>query len=275
MPAKLQIARPDPRFAQRAYRHIEACYPHHIWAIDFVAIRFFSFQLIICVIYDVFSQDYLAIRAGSGCDQELARRSLEAALAHAGTRAGVFMRRDNGKSFVTVPFQELLAENGIIDDPIPPGQPWLNGSLESNNTSLKAAFKTAALQRIPDEPDCARAARRHIDNAVLLLQRTCDQVRTTLNDSIARPKFGMPPGQVVNGQVDRTRERHDQFVRCKREERKKRMAALRKIPDRSARRKTFIEKVRHFFEMRARAMTTDRLYVLNEAIHRRYQAVEV
>jgi len=261
--------------AQRAYRHIEACHPHHIWAIDFVAIRFLSFQLVVCVIYDVFSQAYLAIRAGTGCDQRLARRSLQAAVAQAGTRAGMFMRRDNGKSFVTAPFQAILAENGIIDDPIPPGQPWLNGSLESSNTSLKAALKTAAMQRMAAEPDCSQAARKDVDNAVLLLQKSCDQVRTTLNHSIARPKFGMPPGQVMNGEVDATRERHERFVRRKRKERKERMAGLLETPDRPASQKTFIQKVRSAFDRCVRSMTTDQLYVLNEAIHRRYQTVEV
>jgi len=263
------------RTAVPAYQHIHASYSHHIWAIDFVAIPFLSFRLAVCVVYDIFSQGYLAIQAGTGCDQELAQRSLEAAIAHAGCRAAAFMRRDNGKAFVTVPFQEVLADNRIEDAPIPPGQPWLNGSLESNNGSLKAALYSAALQGMASEPAVFRSARHDRDTALAQLQNICARVQTTLNDTISRPKFGMPPARAMNGEVDATRERHDRFIHSKKKERRRRMHKLRQQPDKPTTPKTFLGKVARFVNKRVRAMTTDQLYVLNEALHRRSQAVQI
>jgi len=260
---------------QPQYKHIQAHYPHHIWAIDFLAVRFLGFRLVVCALYDIYSQHYLALEAGTGCHQTLAQHTIEVGVANARTRAARILRRDNGKAFLVQSFQNSLAENGIQDRPIPPGQPWYNGSLEANNGSLRTAIATAAMQEMPDEPARFRSARNDIRNALRLLQQTCDHVRTKLNEHICRPKFAMPPAQVLHGRVDCTRERHERFVKRKKQERRLRMERLQKTPDRSDQHKTFIEKVRHAFRQVAHSMTTDRLYVLNEAIHRRYQAVEV
>ena len=260
--------------AQQDYQHIQAEHPHHIWATDFIVLRFLSFQLIVCVLYDIFSQAYLAIQAGTGCDQDLAQRTINAAIAAADMRPGLILRRDNGKAFLTEHFQNTLADHDIQDAPIPPGQPWLNGSLESNNGSLKTAIKTTVMRQQLDVPTQFQNARKDIHKAVQVLQQTCDRVRVSLNDEIARPKFAMPPGQVLAGQVDSTRERHDRFIEKKKQERTQRMEALRSNPDRADQGKTFIEKVRHVFHQLLANMTTDYLYVFNETIHNRFLAVE-
>jgi len=260
---------------QPPYQHIQANYPHHIWAIDFLAVRFLGFRLVVCVLYDIYSQHYLALEAGTGCDQSLAQHTINIGVANAGTRAGRILRRDNGKAFLVQCFQDALAKNGIEDQPIPPGQPWYNGSLESNNGSLRSAIATSAMLRMPEQSDRFRSAHNDIRNATRLLQQTCNHVRTKLNEHICRPKFAMPPAQILAGRVDCTRERHERFVKRKKQERRLRMQQLRKTPDRTHHNKTFIEKVRHNFRQLARLMTTDQLYVLNEAIHRRYKAVEI
>lgn len=256
------------------YQHIQADYPHHIWATDFVVLRFLTFQLIVCVLYDIFTQAYLAIQAGTGCDQGLAQRTINAAIAIAGTRAGLILRRDNGKAFLAESFQDNLAAHDIQDAPIPPGQPWLNGSLESNNGSLKTAIKTTAMQQLLTEPAQFQDGRKDINSAVQVLQQTCDRVRVSLNDEIARPKFAMPPAQVLAGQVDATRKRHSRFIEQKKQERTQRMETLRDNADRPDRGKTFLEKVRHAFHEMVKDMTTDYLYIFNETIHNRFQAIE-
>ncbi len=268
--AELRVRLQDPRL----YQHIQASHPHHIWATDFVVIRFLGFQLVGCMVYDIYSQAYLAIQAGVGCDQDLAQRTITAAVTAAGCRAGQVLRRDNGKAFLVESFQNTLADHDIEDAPIPPAKPWFNGSLESNNGSLKTAIKTTAMQQMPDEPARFQHARKDIDSAVQLLQQTCDRVRTSLNDQIARPKFAMPPGQVLAGQVDSTRQRQDRFVAQKTQERRQRMEVLRHNPDRADQGKTFIDKVRRAVHRIVKPMTTDCLYVFNEAIHRRFLAVE-
>jgi transposase InsO family protein len=70
--------------AKDDYRHIEALRPHHIWAIDFVFVSFLGFSLRLCLVYEVYSQAYLAIVAGEACGRELAGRALEEAAERAG-----------------------------------------------------------------------------------------------------------------------------------------------------------------------------------------------
>lgn len=256
------------------YRHVRAEGPNHIWAIDFTVIRFLSFRLVLCVVMDVFSQAYLAVDAGTGCDRKLAEGALHHAVARAGRRAGVFMRRDCGSCFTTASFQDLLAGSGITDAPIPPGQPWLNGTLESGNTSLKDAVRTAALLSMPEENERFHAGRRGVRAAVDLLQDIGDRVRVSLNEEIARPKFRTTPAKVLAGEAEVDRERRKHFIERSKAERRERMQERRRQPDRPPGEPTFIGKVIRAVTDRIRSMSTDRLFVVNEALHRRYRAVE-
>ena len=255
------------------YRHIQAEHPHHIWAIDFVFLHFLGFRFALAAVYDIFSQAYLGIEAGMGCTEALAHRALDRAMANAGRRACRFLRRDNGKAFLTASVQELPANLRIEDRPIPPGSPWFNGSLESNNGSLKTTVKTLAMQTMARTPQLFGAAGRETHAACALLQEICDRTRGVLNREISRQKFEMPPQQVLDDKVPETRQRHERFVHRKKAERRARMDRLRRQTERKES-KTFLEKVRLKFSQALRAMSTDELYVLNEIIHGRYKAIE-
>jgi transposase InsO family protein len=256
------------------YRHIRAEYPHHIWAIDFVFLRFLGFRFALAVVYDIFSQAYLGIEAGMGCTDALAHRALDRAAANAGRRACRFLRRDNGKAFLAASVQELLANLRIEDRPIPPGSPWFNGSLESNNGSLKTTVKTLAMQTMARTPQLFASVGKETHAACALLQKICDRTRDVLNRKISRQKFDMPPQQVLDDKVSETRQRHERFIRRKRADRRKRMERLRRQTERKDDSKTFLDKVRLKFSQALRAMSTDELYVLNEIIHGRYKAIE-
>jgi len=255
------------------YQHIEALAPHHIWAIDFVNINFLGFRFCLCVIYDIFSQAYLCIQAGDGCTEDLACRALKQAAVSADCQARFFLRRDNGKAFITESFQELLVALELTDQPIPPGSPWFNGSLESNNGNLKASIKAAGMQGLVNTP-LDFQIRGDIGAVLDVLQRTCDTTLQVLNEKISRPKFEMPPQQVMDGKIDETRKRHQRFIEQKTADRSARMADLRQRANRSERNKTFLEKIRRYFKQAAKAMSTDQLYVLNEIIHGRFLAIE-
>jgi hypothetical protein len=263
------------REAQQSYENVKAQYPNHIWAIDFVAVNFLSFQLVVCEVYDIFTQAYHAIQAGTGCDHQLAQATIRAAVANAGNRAGIILRRDNGKAFEVESFQAMLEGQAIADAPIPPGKPWFNGSLESNNSSLKATIKTKAMQAMPNEAVRYRHARGDIRKAVALLQQACDRAGTTLNDELSRTKFAMPPTQVLNGELAATLQRHDLFRSRKKQERKQRMEALRATPDRPDSGKRFIDKIRRAFHRLKSTLSTNQLYIFNEILHGRFQAVEI
>jgi transposase InsO family protein len=262
------------RAEQPPYKNVAAQHPNHIWAIDFVALDFLGFKLVVCEVYDVFTQAYHAIQAGTGCDHQLAQATIQNAVANAGDKAGRILRRDNGKAFEVESFQAML-DGKMVDAPIPPGNPWLNGSLESNNTSLKATIRTKAMQAMPDQGGRYRHAHGVVSKAVALLQQASDRARITLNDELSRSKFAMPPAQVLNGEQATTQERHSLFRSRKKQERKQRMEALRDNPDRSDSGKRFIDKIRSSFHRFKATLKTDQLYVLNEILHSRFQAIGI
>jgi transposase InsO family protein len=261
---------------RRDYSHIQARRPHHIWAMDFAMVDFLGYRLALCEVYDVYSQAYLAVRAGDGCSSELAEETLRAALAGTGGQApGTMLRRDNGAAFRTEQFQEIVDKHGIRDAPIPPGQPWHNGSLEAGNGSLRTAILATAMREALLRPETFDDARAAAGRAVGLLDGICQDTRRMLNEQIARPKFDMPPARVVDGEKQRTLERQQRFRDRKKAERAQRMKELRSQPARPDKNKSFLDKVRQAIGHRIKAMTTDQLYVLNEVIHGRFKAVQV
>jgi hypothetical protein len=270
----LESALRDREVLQEPYVHIQPTCPHDIWAVDFVFIAFLGFRLTLCVVYDIFTQGYMSIACGTGCTAELAGEALDQAVTTLGEQPCSFLRRDNGKAFVAESVQAFLASYEIIDQPIPPGQPWFNGSLESNNGNLKNTIKATALQLMATNPRTVGQGRRDVDSAVALLQEVCETTRGVLNVEISRPKFQMPPQAVLDNKITETQARHEQFKTCKTAERAKRMATLRACPDRPERGKTFLDKIGQLFRKKARDISTNTLFAINEIIHGRYAAIE-
>jgi transposase InsO family protein len=261
---------------RRGYSHIQACRPHHIWAMDFAMIDFLGYRLAACEVYDVYSQAYLAVCTGTGCSSELAEETLRKALAATGNQApGTILRRDNGSAFRTTQFQAIIENNEIQDAPIPPGQPWFNGSLEAGNGSLRTAILATAMRETLLRPKLFNEARTNVGRAAGLLDAICEDTRRMLNDRIARPKFEMTPAMVMNGEKRQTLERHQRFKARKKAERAQRMKELRSQPARPDRNRSFLDKVRQAIGHKIKTMTTDQLYVFNEVIHGRFKAVQV
>jgi transposase InsO family protein len=261
---------------RRSHSHVQACRPHHIWAMDFAMIDFLGYRLAACEVYDVYSQAYLAVRTGTGCSSELAEETLRKALAETGERSpGTILRRDNGSAFRTAEFQTILDNNEIRDAPIPPGQPWFNGSLEAGNGSLRTAILAAAMREAPLRPEPFNEARANVGRAVGLLDGICEDTRRMLNERIARSKFKMTPAMVMSGEEKQTLERHQRFKDRKKAERAQRMKELRSQPGKLDGNRSFLDKVRHAVGRKIKAMTTDQLYVFNEVVHGRFKAVQV
>lgn len=256
------------------YEHIQAEYKNHIWAIDFVDLRFFGFGLCLCVVYDIYTQAYHSILAGSGCDRDLAHRCITAAVKHNGGESAVLLRRDNGSAFTTDTVQNLLNYLFMQDNPIPPASPWFNGSLESNNTGLKATVKTMGMQRLADDSKFAGLARKSEDDAIKALQGLCDNAFASLNNEISRPKFGMPPQQLIDGNENQTRNRHTAFKEKRKKERKERMKEIRSSSIKTNY-KSFMSKAKSAIKRKLSDMPTDKLFAFNESIHGRFAAIEL
>lgn len=254
------------------YLHFRAEHPNHVWAVDFVNITFQGIKFALCVIFDEFTQNYPAIRVGMGADHELAVETFQEALKESGTRPE-YLRRDNGKPFITEQFQEQLQ---LIEDyPVPPGSPWFNGGLESSNGPLKTAVKTLGMQDMAVDPAFFREIRKHRDLAMETLQGIVDRVQAVVNKEIARIRHRMPPEKVLSGQKQATNARHREFINRKREERTRRMAAIRANPQTGSRRpKTLIDKVHVIAKRMLKNMETNAVFVLDEALHQRFAMFE-
>ena len=259
------------RRENEAYRHFQAEYPNHVWAIDFSNIQFLGMTFVLCAVYDEYSQDYLAVGVGLWADHELAAASFQQALLRSSRRPEL-VRRDNGKPFLTEGFQGVM---GLIQDcPVPAHSPWYNGSLESCNTSLKAAVKTSGMQEMAAQADVYREARQDREAALAVLRELVERVRVMLNEDISRLKHRMPPAKVFGGQEEASRERQQAFVARKRQERLERMAAIRANPDGRRAPKTLFAKVESIARRIIGKMETNVLYVLNEALHHRFRLFE-
>lgn len=256
-----------------SYEHFRAEYPDHVWSMDFSRIMVLGMPVALCEVYDEYSQNYLALEAGCFADHELAVSSFQKALEHA-LAPPKWLRRDNGKPFLTEAFQQALEGGGPQDCPIPPGSPWFNGSLESSHTSLKNTIKTTVMQDMAHNPALFRECRQDPSAIVDLLQGIIDRVRVLVNEDISRLKQGMPPAKVYNGEEAATRRRHQVFIARKHRERRHRMATLRALPDDQRPYKTMLEKIEVIARKIIDSMETSALYTLNEVLHHRYHLCE-
>lgn len=257
--------------ALAAYAHFRAEYPHHIWSIDFSYLKFLGTTFALALVYDEYSQAYLAVEAGGWADGQLAVTAFRKALLRS-PQPPALLRRDNGRPFQTEDFQRLLGAG--CDHPVPPGSPWYNGSLESGNTSLKAAIKTVGMQTMATAPDAFRLARQDQDAALALLAQLTERVRTKLNEDIARLKYGMPPIKVLEGRVAETRSRQAAFKTRRQLERLKRMADFRAAPAGQRAPQTLRSKMETIARRIITKMETSALYVLNELLHCRFRLFE-
>jgi len=253
------------------YKHFRALYPDHIWAIDFVNLVFQGITFVLCVIYDEYSQKYLALGVGFTADHGLACDCLERVLS--GPAKPLYVRRDNGKPFLTELYEQLLGT--IRDYPIPPHSPWWNGSLESCNQSLKAAIKTTGMQEMVEKADVYREARKDREALLETLTSLVGRVQTRLNEYIARDKHGTTPANAYSGQADQDKERRKAFIERKRRERSERMEKIRADPKKAQHKlKTMAAKVKSIGRKLIGQISTDELFVLVEALHHRYRMFE-
>ncbi len=254
------------------YQHLRAEFPNHIWATDFSNIKFLGMHFVLCVVYDEYSQNYVSLRAGSTADHNLAAASLREALDRT-PEPPDYVRRDNGKPFLTEAFQRQLETTQ--DYPTPPHSPWYNGSLESCNTSLKAAIKTTGMQDMAGNPSPYREARKDTCVALSFLQDLVERVRVMLNEEISRTKHQMPPAKAFSGRQQATRDRHRAFVVRKKTERHERMANIRTNPKGRTAPRTLLDKARSIARRIIGSMKVSDLYVLNEVLHHRFRMFEI
>jgi putative transposase len=115
---------------------LEAAYPGHIWAYDFVEDALADGRpLRILTVMDEFTREGLALDVALTTSAERVIGVLAALLAQHGAPEN--LRSDNGAEFVANAVQGWLVEVGVQTLYIDPGKPWQNGKEERFNGTVR------------------------------------------------------------------------------------------------------------------------------------------
>lgn len=135
---KLQVRRVARRRYSRMPRpvRLEATYPGHIWAYDFVEDALADGTKIhILTVMDEFTREGLAVDVALTTSAERVIGIVTTLVAQHGAPA--YLRSDNGAEFVATAVQSWLKQAGVQTLYIDPGKPWQNGKEERFNGTVR------------------------------------------------------------------------------------------------------------------------------------------
>lgn len=134
---RLQVRRVVRKRTRRARpERLQAAYPGHIWAYDFVEDALADgTPLRILTVIDEFTREGLAIDVALTTSAERVIGVLRALFAQHGAPA--HLRSDNGAEFVAIALQSWLAQSEVQTLYIEPGKPWQNGKEERFNGTVR------------------------------------------------------------------------------------------------------------------------------------------
>jgi putative transposase len=115
---------------------MQATYPGHIWAYDFVEDSLSSGVIFkVLTVMDEFTREGLALDVTSTTSADRVIGVLTTLVAQHGAPAQ--LRSDNGAEFVAQTVQLWLAQSGVATLYIEPGKPWQNGKEERFNGTVR------------------------------------------------------------------------------------------------------------------------------------------
>ena len=254
------------------YEHVVPTKVHEVWSIDFLTFVLYGLYFHICVVYEIFSQAYLAIKVSDSCNSELAIAAVTRAVAYSGTKPDRYVLSDNGSAFICESFEELLDSIEMSGQRIPPGQPWYNGALESGNRDLKKTLYNIAFHEVCNNTGLSGKgiAREQIMNS---LDGYCSLTQHVINDQIVRPKFKTTPRSVLRDEIKESLEKQEAFVAKKKQERKERLAVLKNVP--VSKRKKVDDKVLASWKKISSLLGLNELFAFSELINERYHAITI
>jgi len=134
---RLQVRRVVRKRVRRVRpARLQAAYPGHIWAYDFVEDALADgTPLRILTVMDEFTREGLALSVALTTSAERVVGVLTALFAQHGAPA--HLRSDNGAEFVAIAVQTWLAQCGVQTLYIDPGKPWQNGKEERFNGTVR------------------------------------------------------------------------------------------------------------------------------------------
>lgn len=269
--SELERNRRDREQAEEGFVKPVISKPHQMWSIDFTEVKLLGIRFMVCVIYDIFAQAYLALRAAEVADGQLTMDTVEEACAYAGTTPSECLLSDNGGQFESVNYNDLLERLRIQTLKTPPGQPWRNGELESGNRDLKKVIWTEAIYGACEDPEITRPGVPR-ETIGIYLHQCCQAAKEKINEQIPRPKFGTVPRAVLDGQQSEMAKRRGRFRAAKEDQRRERIEAI-KASGQDQEGEPLEDKVTSRWRSVARQMSTEKLFAFTELIHERYDAI--
>ena len=255
---------------QKEYEHIVPSQIHEMWSIDFVTFVLYGIYFNICVVYEIYSQAYLAIKVADSANSEVAIEAVKHAVEYSGAKPKRYLLSDNGSAFISEDFEALLDSIKMFGQQIPPGQPWYNGALESGNRDLKKALYTIAFHdACKDIKISTKSVAR--DHIVSSLEGYCDAAQQMINEQIVRPKFKTTPVLVLNEKIKESLKKQNIFVKKRYKQRKKRMADLKNVT--VSKRKRVEEKVLTSWKKISSSFTLNELFAFSELLNERYHSI--
>lgn len=244
---------------------------HEVWAIDFTFIKLVGMELCLCVVYELYSQAYLALVTGETADNNLAIEALERARQYVKQTPKRCLLSDNGSQFLSYEFQSLLTKLKMKSMTIPPGKPWYNGSLETGNKDLKKVIHTVALYGTAETLEITRVGASR-EEVLGYLSLCCEKAQKLINEQIPRVKNHTTPMAVLKNLIPQKAEMRRQFIEKKQAQRTQRMQAI-KAGTEKVKHKTIHEKVHAVWNQIKKTMNFERLFAFNELIHQRHYAI--
>lgn len=244
------------------------CSVHQIWAIDFTMIQFMGAIYSICVVYETYSQAYLAISIEQTPTGDQAVETVKDAFSAAGCAPEKYILSDNGSQFVYSDYQQLLHHLDINELRIPPGQPWHNGALESGNRDLKKCIYAVVSENLCKNPELSKPETLLTEKRKLMKQ-CCREAMDIINKEIPRNKFDVTPQDVIDRKIAQKIKDMNVFKEQKKLERKKRITQINNgtIKVKS---KHFTSKIINAWTKIAPKLSTEQLYSIKEQLYGRY-----
>jgi putative transposase len=136
---RLQVRRVvRKRLRRERPKRLQAAYPGHIWAYDFVEDALADgTPLRLLTMMDEFTREGLTIDVAVTTSAERVIGVLSALFAQQGAPA--HLRSDNGAEFVVIAVQTWLTQCGVQALYIEPGKPWQNGKEERFNGTVRTS----------------------------------------------------------------------------------------------------------------------------------------
>jgi putative transposase len=253
------------------YEHQRPTQVHDIWSTDFTEISVLGMTFIICVIYENYSQAYLAVKVALVADADLAKKTFLEAVKFAGTTPSQFLLSDNGSQFIGSEFTGALEQINVIHKLTPPGQPWYNGGLESGNQVIKDIILVLLAFTFADDPSLSRGNQSE-EEVMASLEQACLQAQQKINEVIPRVQHKTTPQAVLQGEVKKRICDNDNYVSSQKQLRKKRMDAIKK-GSKSSTKKTFMAKASAAIKKLLKPMSTERVYTAWRLIQRDFSIV--